>query len=244
MRIALISDTHGNLPALEAVLADIRAQSADQVIFLGDAATLGPHPKETLDALRALDCICIMGNHDAALLDLSRASDLQIGPTLFSTLEWGRGLLSESDFDFLRSFHPTYELDLGGGLSLLCFHGSPRSNIDMILSTTADEIVNGFFAGRSARILAGGHTHIQMIRQRGEQIILNPGSVGNAFLEPFSPGGGPPTLLPWAEYAIVSVEKSGWSADLRRVLFDTREVLRQMAESGNPSAPWWLEQYK
>ncbi len=244
MKIALISDTHGNLPALEAVLEDIRAQSADQIIFLGDAATLGPHPKETLDILHALDCVCILGNHDAALLDPARVSDFQIAAPLIPTLEWGCSLLSESDFDFLRVFRPTYELDLGSALSLLCFHGSPRSNTDMLLSTTSDETVDGFFSGQSAKILAGGHTHIQMLRQRGEQVILNPGSVGNAFLEPFTPGGSPPTLLPWAEYATVRVEKGGWSADLRRVPFDAQAVLRAAAAGGNPSKEWWLSQYR
>lgn len=244
MRIALISDTHGNLPALEAALDDIRAQGADQIVFLGDAATLGPYPRETLERLRALNCACIMGNHDAAMLDPARAPELQIGASLIPTLEWGLGLLTESDRDFLRSFRPTCELDLGGALSLLCYHGSPLSNTDMLLSTTEDKTVDGYFAGQSASILAGGHTHIQMLRQRGGQIIINAGSVGNAFLHPYLPGGDSPTLLPWAEYALVRAEKSGWSADLRRVPFDTRKTLRGISESGNPSAPWWLDQYK
>lgn len=244
MQIALISDIHGNLPALKAVLDDIRAQGADQVIFLGDAATLGPHPKETLTSLRALDCVCIMGNHDSATLDPAQAADLQITAALVPTLEWGRNLLSRKDLDFLRSFLPTYELDPGHGIKILCYHGSPLSNTDMLLSTTAEETVDGLFAGQAAHILAGGHTHIQMIRQRGEQVILNPGSVGNAFLEPFLPGGATPTLLPWAEYALVRVEKSEWSADLRRVRFDTQAVQRAAVAGGNPIKDWWLSQYR
>jgi putative phosphoesterase len=244
MRIALISDTHGNFPALKAALDDIRTQGADQVIFLGDAATLGPQPRETLEMLRALNCVCILGNHDAALLDPGRAADFQIASTLIPTLEWGHDLLTEADFDFLRSFRPTYELELGQALSILCFHGSPRSNTDLILSTTEEGTVDQILESQSAVILAGGHTHIQMLRQRGEQVILNPGSVGNAFLVPFTPGGGAPTLLPWAEYALVSVEKSGWSADLRRVRFDAQAVHRAVAAGGNPSKDWWLSQYR
>lgn len=243
MKVALISDTHGNLPALEAALADIRLQGADQIVFLGDAATLGPHPKETLDLIRTLDCVCIMGNHDAALLDLARAADFQIGAPLFPALAWGHDLLAETDFDFLRSFLPTYELDLGI-ISLLCFHGSPRSNIDMVLSNTTEEIMDEYFAGQSATILAGGHTHVQMLRQRGLQVIINPGSVGSAFMEPFLYNGTTPRLIPWAEYALVRVENGGWSVDLRRVPFDTEAVCRALEAGGNPSREWWLSQYR
>ena len=244
MQIALISDTHGNVPALTAVLDDIRAQGADQIIFLGDAATLGPHPRETLDILRGLDCICILGNHDAALLDPARTADYQIGTGLLPALDWGRELLNESDFDFLRSFRPIYELELGNALKLLCFHGSPRSNIELILSTTPDKTMDALFSNQPAIVLAGGHTHIQMVRQHGQQVIINPGSVGIAFLEPFMPGGNTPTLLPWAEYALVRVEKAGWSADLRRVRFDTQAVVRAVAASGIPLKEWWLSQYR
>ena len=242
MRIALISDIHANLPALNAVLDDIRTQGADQIIFLGDAATLGPYPKETLETLRALDCICIQGNHDAALLDLSRANELQIAAPLHPTITWGHSLLTEAEFEFLRSFHPTYQLDLGG-MTMLCFHGSPHSNTDVILSTTSEEIMDGFFAGQSADILAGGHSHIQMMRQRGRQIVINPGSVGYAFVEPFRYRGDTPRLLPWAEYALVRVEKSGWSAAIHRVPFDAQVVQRAVMASGSPNKDWWLTQY-
>lgn len=243
MKIALISDIHANLPAFEAVLEDIRVEGADQIVFLGDAATLGPHPRETLDLLRALDCVCIMGNHDAALLDLERASELQIAPPLHATLQWGRDLLNQAHLDFLRSFISIYKLNLGS-ISLLCFHGSPRSNVEMILSTTPEPRMGEYFAGFSNDALAGGHTHIQMIRQRGRQIVINPGSVGNAFVEPFLYGNDAPTLLPWAGYAIVHVERGGWSVDLRRIPFNTEAVIQAVISDKMPNKERWLGQYK
>ncbi len=244
MRIAFISDIHANITALNAVLADIEAQRADRVIFLGDAATIGSHPNEVLTILRQLECVCILGNHDEAMLFPERATDLQIVSTLHSALDWGVARLSDMDFKFLRSFVPTYEFKQVQCPSILCFHGSPLSNIDSVLATTAPEALDKFFEGQTASIWIGGHTHIQLMRRYGNNLLINPGSVGNAFHHSFIAGGKTPALLPWAEYAIISMDGNSVSADMRRVPFDTQETLRLMVESKNPSAPWWLQQYK
>ena len=243
MRIALISDTHGNLPALNAALADIRLQQVDRVIFLGDSATIGSEPVETLNLLRELDCPCIMGNHDDAMLDPARAVHFQIASNLHTTLYWGIERLDGTHMDFLRSFRPTFEIPLSGSLDMLCFHGSPKSNTDMIVSTTPVETLDGFFSGQTSTVWVGGHTHIQMLRRIGDKLIVNPGSVGNAFKNAYAPGK-PPELLPWAEYAVIETAESTLSVGLRRVPFDTGDVLTRMAASGNPSSPWWLDQYK
>jgi hypothetical protein len=76
----------------------------------------------------------------------------------------------------------------------------------------------------------------------GRQVIINPGSVGNAFLKPFTPGLAP-LLLPWAEYATVNVEKGQWSVSLHRVQFDTQEILRLAKISDSPSRDWRLDLY-
>ncbi len=244
MRVALISDTHGNFTALQAVLADLPAQGADKIVFLGDAATIGPKPVETLDALRDLDCAAlIMGNHDAAVLEPARSTALQVAANLHGSINWCVDQLRPAHFDFLRSFKDTYTLALSEKISLLCYHGSPLSYIDQILSTTPEENIDTFFNGQQSAVWAGGHTHIQMFRRHGDKVIINAGSIGNAFHYSFRPGIVP-RLLPWAEYAILSVDNENVTAHLRRVPYDTDATLQQVRQTGIPSMEWWLEQYR
>lgn len=243
MRIGFISDTHGNFIALKAVLADLKTQGPDLTIFLGDATTIGSHPKETLDMLRELACHAyIMGNHDEAVLYPERASDLQIAPNLHDSLQWTIEQLSRSDLDFLRSFQQTFTLELGGP-PILCFHGSPLSNTAVLTATSPAELLEEHFSGQPSSIWIGGHTHVQLHRRHGTKLLINSGSVGNAFKHAFVPGK-PPELLPWAEYALIEIKNTTISVNLKRVPFDTQKVLGMMASCGNPAAPWWLEQYK
>ncbi len=242
MRVALISDIHGNDTALDAVLADIEKQEVDSIVCLGDVATILPRPREVLARLRKLDCRCILGNHDAALLDLDAAPRLQIAPPLISSLHWCAGLLAPEDFDFLRSFAPTAELTLSAGTSMLCCHGSPQSNIDMILATTPKNEIEHFFGTHPASILAGGHTHLQMLRRYQHRLLMNPGSVGMPFLDTPLPGKAP-TLLPWAEYAILTVTTDDSSIDFRRIEYNVSALLRAISQSDIPIREWLVEQY-
>ena len=242
MRIAFISDIHGNFTALQAVLVDIKKQGADQIICLGDTISLGPQPQETLDSLRELKSIYIMGNHDEAILDPEKAPDLEITEHLVPDLYWCRDRLAVNDFEFIRSFQSTHEITFPNGVELLAFHGSPISTTEIIQATTPPESLDEYFAGQSASVFIGGHSHIQMLRRYGKKLILNSGSVGNAFEFAFSPGN-PPRLLPWAEYAIIDQSGDAFNVDLRRVYFDTDELLKIVKQTDLPGADWWLKQY-
>ncbi len=243
MKIALISDIHGHVIALEAALADIKQQQIDQIICLGDVATIGFSPKETLALLKSLDCLCIMGNHDAALLQPDRADTYQIAPQLLPNLSWCAQQLTAEDMAFMRTFKPLAEVALGGQETMLCFHGSPQANTDLILATTPEEELERFFYGRQATIWAGGHTHIQMVRQYNGMIVLNPGSVGNSFRSAYVPGNTP-MLNPWADYAIVSWQSGYLSVDCRRISFDLQATKETIIASQVPNQEWWLAQYQ
>jgi putative phosphoesterase len=242
MRIAFISDIHGNFTALEAVLADINSQSIDQVICLGDVITLGPQPIEVLNTLRKLRCVYIKGNHDAAVLNPERAAQYQITSHLIPDLHWCKGQLSANELKFIDSFKSTHKINLPNGNSILAFHGSPLSFTDIIQATTPPEILDLYFDGLKADIFIGGHSHIQMVRRYDDKLILNSGSIGNAFRFPYSPGN-PVDLLPWAEYMIINQSGSSLNIDSRRVYFDTDELLKKVKERQMPSADWWLNQY-
>ena len=242
MRIAIISDIHGNYTAFQAVLADMKSQNIDQVVCLGDTVTLGPQPKEVLDALRKLNCIFIKGNHELALLDPECAEDYEITKHLIPDLYWCREKLTAGDLKQIDSFETKHELVMPNGVTVLFFHGSPLSPTDIIQATTEPNLLDEYFAGQKATVFIGGHSHIQMYRRYGDKLILNSGSIGNAFEFAFSPGSSP-ILLPWAEYTIIGQSGNSLDVDLRRVYFDTAELLDLISKSGLPSAGWWLKQY-
>jgi predicted phosphodiesterase len=222
MRVALISDLHGNSIALDAVLADAKRAGADVVACLGDCATLGPDPDGTFDRLRALPGPKILGNHDAFLLDPDLIRSYTEAPIVVESVDWARERLTEQDAAFVRGFTDGETLDLGGGATLRLFHGTPRSHMEELLATTPAEQVDEMLDGATATVLAGGHTHLQMLRQHRGLLLVNPGSVGQPFRE-FA-HRGPPVILAHAEYALVTGTNGGVSVELKRVALDRRAL--------------------
>lgn len=218
MRIALISDIHGNQLALEAVLADARRRGADTVACLGDVATLGPRPRDVLRTLRELGCPCILGNHDAFLIEPELVAEYTKAKVIVEAIDWCREQLGPGDLAFVRTFARELELPLGGDRRLLLFHGSPESNVQDVLATTTDAELDHLLAGRTAAVMAGGHTHIQMLRQHRGAWVVNPGSVGMPFRAYVA--GARPEILPHAEYAIVDASADAVGVELRRVPLD------------------------
>ena len=121
MRIAILSDIHGNLTALEAVLADIEAARPDQIVCLGDVATPGPDPRGVIECLRDLQCPIAMGNADARLLEANAAVGVADNGT--DVEPWVARQLGPDGLAFLSTFQPTVELPVGDDATLVGFHG-------------------------------------------------------------------------------------------------------------------------
>src|SRR5690348_7896377 len=178
-RIGIFSDMHGNAVAFDAVLAALQADGVERFVCLGDVAATGPQPREVIQRLRDLGCPVVMGNTDDHLLapiepesgdeDLIRIRELD---------HWGAEQLSSDERAYLASFAPTVTLPLANGGSLLCYHGTPRSFNELLLPTTPTDEVDEALEGVTATVLAGGHTHQQMLRRHRDMLIMNPGSVG------------------------------------------------------------------
>ncbi len=242
MRVALIADIHGNLPALEAALAEIATEAVDQIVCLGDVASFGPQPREVIARLRTLGCPVVMGNADASVLDPPSPESMEGVSKIFAEMDvWTHGLLAEDDHAYLRSFQPTVSVDLGDGKSLLCYHGSPRSFDDRILPETSRETLDGWFGDSNALLYAGGHTHLQMFVRHRSALVINPGSVGLPYdMPPPAPRIRNPA---WAEYALVDVVGSRLRVDLRRAPFDVPALLAAGRVSGMPHANWWASDW-
>lgn len=241
MKIALISDIHGNYVALQAVLADIRKNAVEKIICLGDVATLGPEPLLIIEELQKLECSCIMGNHDEFLLNDKLIHRYTEAPIIIDAVDWCREIMSAEALDFIRTFKRSLRVSMGDEIELMLYHGSPNSNMEDILATTSADQLDKIFYGVTASVMAGGHTHIQMLRQYRGMLIINPGSVGLPFLEYVA--GKPPTIMPCAEYAIVHYEGGNISVDLKRILLDKEILKKTCAKVDFPLSNMLIEQY-
>jgi putative phosphoesterase len=236
MRLGLISDLHGNLAALDAVIAELDEAGVDELICLGDIAP-GPQPRETIARLRELGCPVVLGNWDTWLLEGVPALPGPDGPKLRDQGDWQAAQLGRAEQAFLEALPPSVELEVGGR-TVLCVHGSPRSTMEDIYATTPDEELARMLNGSKPAFLVAGHTHVQLARPRESTFFLNPGSVGLPFHN--RPPDDAAQISPWAEYAILGIEDGRVATELRRAPYDVAGFLELSLESGMPHAPWWV----
>src|SRR3954468_25033847 len=162
MRIAVISDIHGNDLAFAAVEADFQRDGIDQVVCCGDTLQGGAHPAEVVRRLQELDCPVVMGNADDFLLR-GNESDNEEPPDAWhdAVREWQLPLLSRDDLAFIAALPPTVEVPLPNGKRLLVAHGSPQHFNHIIMPDTPEDEVRSMLGPIDGAIVCGGHTHLQ-----------------------------------------------------------------------------------
>jgi putative phosphoesterase len=223
-RIAVLADIHGNLPALEAVLAEVERLGVDRLVLNGDIAG-GPLAGETLDRLADLGerAIWVHGNGERGLVaGFHRADD----PTANRhDLEVGR-LLSRDQCDRLTGLPMTVTLEVAGLGTALCCHATPRRDDEMLLVDSPPSRYAEALAGVRADVVVLGHTHMPFDRLHDRRRVVNPGSVGM----PYGHAGAAWALL-------------GPGVELRRTPYDAVAAAARLAASAWSQAAWWAETY-
>ena len=185
MRIAALYDIHGNLPALEAVVRDVRGQGVDQIVIGGDVLP-GPLPCETLEYLFDLDIPLrfICGNGDRMVLEHMAGKIEGIPEQARAWVGWTAQQLGAEHQKVVSSWLTTLQLAIDGVGEVLFCHATPRNDTEIFTQLTSEEKLRPVFAGVSADVVVCGHTHMQFDRKVGPIRVVNAGSVGMPFGEP------------------------------------------------------------
>lgn len=234
MRLAVISDIHGNLPALEAVLADISTRSVDLTVNLGDCVTSPLWPGETFRALQALNLPTVRGNHDRWIQEMP---DADLSPAGRFT----RAALQPEERQALHSLPPQIALTDG----ILAVHGTPDDDSSCLLEETLDDgrfvparrdvLAARLRTAAGARVVLCGHSHRQsFVLGPNGCVILNPGSVGCPVFADIAIAPHLEHRSPHARYAILTKRNGNWDAELLALAYDWTSASARALENRRP----------
>jgi putative phosphoesterase len=221
-RLAVLSDIHGNLPALEAVLADMHQFTVDGAIFAGDY-TGGPHPMETIRLLRSLGGWMIRGNGDTGLVRYERGDAPSPWYThhQFAIMRWAYDRLDEETRAFLASLPEQRLVTIDGTAAIRVVHGSPRSQTEGLLPDREPAAVELALSQLHEPVLVCGHTHTPWAYRWDGKLALNPGAVC-----------GPLDGYLGAQYALLTWDGDRWAVGHRAVPYDVERLRVSFEESG------------
>lgn len=224
MRIAVLSDIHGNLVGLDACLADLQAQGgADVIVAAGDLCVDGPKPKKVLQRLQEIGAQCLRGNTDRFLsADESPAALLVEAER--KQIAWTRTDLGEKWLAWLADL--PFSLRFGNqDNELLIVHANPSSDDEHLWPDADDATLERLIGGERASTIAFGHLHLPYARMWRGKLLVNVASAG-------LPKDGDPRAC----YAILTECTGGWAVKHRRVAFDVKKVATQLADCGIPES--------
>lgn len=226
MRLAIISDIHGNLPALEAVLEDAARQGAERIVVNGDMVNRGPSNVAVMERLQREGLPMTLGNHDDLLRKWAER-DADLPAEWFDDPFWrGTGWCAEQLepggwLGFFRELPMTVGLELPNAPRLLISHGSPRHYREGYGNFLTDEALEEISRDHPAELFVGSHTHRPLERAWGDVTVLNTGAVG-------APFNGDPR----AQYLVLELQGDGWRWEFRRLPYDRDRALDDFATSG------------
>jgi predicted phosphodiesterase len=230
-RIAILSDVHGNLLALEAVRAAVHASAPDLVAIAGDLVLNGPEPAAAVDLLREMEtagAVIVSGNTDIAVADFDYAAAFPwmadgVPETFQAAAEWANDALGDERVQWLRRLPAERRLRADDGTMVLICHASPGSQTAGFDRALDPNIIVERLARTDARVIGCGHTHLPEVRDLGWKMIVNAGSVGYIF-------DGEPT----ASWAIVDLVDGVVTAEIRRTEFDSLAVANAISARALP----------
>lgn len=227
MKIAFISDIHGNAIALDAVLQDIEKQGMDKIYVLGDICYRGPEPKRSLDLVRSLHTEVIKGNADEWVVRGVREGEVADKVLALMNLErqWIVEQLEPSDIDYLENLPTTLHLTIED-VQLAAFHATPTSLFDIIPPNADDnQIETTLMQAQGAEVFVYAHIHKPYIRYINGKVIMNIGSVGLPF-----------DGLAKASYGLVEIEGGHIKTSIRRVNYDLESAAALYHKVNYPNA--------
>ncbi len=222
MRIAIISDIHGNQVALEAVLEHIAQQTAiDTLVIAGDLCLNGPRPREVLEILQALNCPVIQGNVD---VDVASQRPKK-GTKKRDIVDWTREQIGEVGINYLDMLPPSHLVANPNGTNALIVHANPLNQEDTIFPTAPDKELDRLLGNVASTTgaIAFGHLHIAYQRRWRDLLLLDAGSCGLPRDEDHR-----------ASYGILTWQDGVWQAEHHRVEYDVPRVVDQLHTCGMP----------
>jgi putative phosphoesterase len=232
MKVAFISDIHGNAVALEAVLLDVATKEVDQVYVLGDLVYRGPEPKRSLELIRSLHTKVIKGNADEWVVRGVREGEVpdKVLEMMNRERKWIVNQLDTSDLDYLQNL-PTELTTTIEDFKVVGFHATPESLFEVILPDATDDTIKTSLMHRTdAQVYIYAHIHRPYIRYLNGKVIMNTGSVGLPF-----------DGMAKASYGLIEVENGNLRTSIERVNYDTEKVMELYKEGDYPNADMMID---
>ena len=227
MRIAVLNDIHGNLPALEAVFEDVHRSDVDRIVVGGDILP-GPMSHQVLDRLQSerVTVEFIYGNGEVAVLDQVAGRAPKVPEAYAPSIRWNAGQLNAAQRTLIASWPMTLRLNVPAFGDVLFCHATPRDENEIFTRLTAEDRLTTIFDPVNAALVVCGHTHMQFDRMVGKTRVVNAGSVGM----PFGRAGADWLLL-------------GPDIELRHTDYDLADAAERIRRSGYPAADEFVTKY-